>query len=362
MKDYYEILGVPKSASKEAIKQAYRKLAHTYHPDKGGDEKKFKEINEAYQVLGDEQKKARYDQFGPAFGSHGQGGFSGFQGFDFGNFDFSGFQGEQGSRNFDFNDIFSEFFGGRARTATRTKRATGQDIQVDLLITLEEAFQGVAKTVSLKKYAICDQCNGKKNDPGSSFKTCGICNGTGEIRRNVRILFGTFTQVSSCTSCNGEGNVPEKKCFGCHGSGRIHQIEDIAIHIPSGVSSGQMVKISGKGEAGDDGYGDLYAAIRIKKHAFLNREGDNIFSQVQVSISQAVLGDTIQVKTLSGEEKVSIPIGIESGEMIKLEGKGMPRLHGYGRGDQYVRIIVKTPKRLSKRAKELFEELKREGV
>lgn len=354
MKDYYATLGVPKSAGKEEIKQAYRKLAHKYHPDKGGDEQKFKEINEAYQVLGDDQKRAHYDQFGSAFGSQGSGGSSGFQGFDFNNF-------AKNAHEFDFGDIFSEFFGGGARTATKTKRA-GQDIQIDISITLEEAYQGMHTTVSLRRYTICGVCGGAKNDPGSSFKTCGVCGGKGEIRRNQHIIFGTFTQVSPCHNCNGAGRIPEKKCSKCHGIGRVQQTENIPIHIPCGIHSGEAIKITGKGEAGEGGYGNLYAYIYIKEHHDFERDGDNIFSHTQISIPQAVLGDTIVVKTLFGEQSIKIPAGIESGEMLKLQGKGMSRLHDSRYGDHYVKIIVETPKRLSKRAKELFEELRKEGL
>lgn len=355
MKNYYDILGVPKSASKEKVKQAYRKLAHQYHPDRGGDEKKFKEINEAYQVLGDEKKRAQYDQFGSAFSSQGFGGDHR----GFGGFDFSSFGGN--ARGFDFNDIFSEFFSGGARPTTKTKQS-GADIQVDISITLEEAYQGVIKTIQIKKYNICSRCGGKKNEPGSNLKACGQCGGTGEIRRDQRILFGTFTQVSECPSCAGEGKIPEKKCSQCRGLGRVQQIEEIKINIPAGIHSGEAIKISGKGEAGDGGYGNLYAYIRIKHHRDFEREGDDILSALSISMSQAVLGDSLVIKTLAGSENIRIPAGIESWEMIKLEGRGMPRLRGAGRGDHYIKIVVKTPRKLSKRAKEIFEELKREGI
>lgn len=348
MKDYYEILGVPKNTSKEEIKQAYRKLAHQYHPDKkGGDEKKFKEINEAYQVLGDERKRAQFDQFGSAFGSQGAGGFSGFQGFDFG--------------NFDFHDIFSEFFAGGTRASGRT-RARGRDIQVDFVISLEEAFGGIEKEISLKKYMQCARCGGKKNEPGSAFKKCVTCGGSGEIRIQQRIFIGSFTQVALCSACKGEGKIPEKKCEKCRGAGRVLDIESILVKIPAGIRSGEVLEFYGKGEAGDGGSGNLYVKVHVKDHPKFERKGDDIVSQIEISIAQAALGDSLRVKTLEGDMEFEIPSGVESQEMLKLQGKGMPRLGRAGRGDHYVKIIVKTPKRLTNRARKLFEELREEGL
>ncbi len=357
MKNYYEILGVPKNASKEEIKQAYRKLAHQYHPDKGGDEKKFKEINEAYQVLGDERKKAQYDQFGSSFGSQGSAGF---EGFDFRNF--SGFGREGFTQDFDLGDIFSEFFGGGARSQTQARKNVGQHIQIDIMITLEEAYRGTENTFSLKKYNMCDRCRGEKNEPGSGFKNCKNCGGTGEIRRQQRIMFGAFTHVSECPECRGAGKIPEKKCEKCHGLGRMLCVESIAIRIPAGIHSGESIRVAGKGEAGEGGYGDLYANVHVKDHKLFARDGDNIFSQIALAFSQAALGADILAKTLAGDVYIKIPSGIQSGEMIKLNGKGMPRLHGSGYGDHYVKITVTTPQKFSRKARELFAELRKEGI
>lgn len=348
MNDYYEILGVPKNASKEAIKQAYRSLAHKFHPDKqGGDEKKFKEINEAYQVLGDERKRAQFDQFGSAGGWQGAGGFSGFQGFDFG--------------NFDFHDVFSEFFGGGTRTSQRV-RARGRDIEVDFVISLEEAFSGIEKEISLKKYMQCQRCDGKKNEPGTNLKKCETCGGSGEIRSQQRTFIGFFTQISICATCRGEGKIPEKKCEKCRGAGRIQDIESTLVKIPAGIRSGEVLELYDKGEMGDGGSGNLYIKVHVKDHSKFVREEDDIISQVEISMSQAALGDSLHVKTLEGGLTVNIPSGIESAEMVKLPGKGMPRVRRAGRGDHYVKIIVKTPKRLTSRERELFLALRKEGM
>jgi molecular chaperone DnaJ len=353
MSNYYDILGVPKTATKDEIKKAYRKLAHQYHPDtKHGDEKKFKEINEAYQILGDDKKKSQYDQFGSGFSS---GGGSGFGGFDFSGFGGRGFQ----SQEFDLGDIFSEFFGRGARTSTKT-RQKGRNIQVDAVITLEEAFRGIRREFSIRKYIVCDKCGGNKNEPGTKLNTCGACGGSGEIKNTQRTPFGSFTQVMTCDTCRGEGKIPEKKCSKCGGAGRVQEIENISVEIPAGINSGEIINLEGKGEAGMGGYGNLYVRVHIKEHPYFIRDGDNIYSEAEISMPQAALGDSIIVKTLDIDASLDIPGGIESGEMLRLRGKGMPHMYGASHGDLYVKIIIKTPKRLSKRAKELLLELKRE--
>lgn len=364
MKDYYTILGVSKNASKEEIKKSFRKLAHQYHPDKkGGDEKKFKEINEAYQVLSNDSKRAQYDQFGQTFGE-GTGSGQGFSGFDFGGFDFSGFS--KGSRpggfEFDLNDIFSDFFRGtRARTSTRIK-PKGSDIEADIEISLEEAFLGIEKQISLRKYVKCAKCGGHRNEPGTNLKTCPKCNGTGEVRREQRTVFGVFAQVSDCSECSSEGKIPEVKCSGCKGFGMIYKVDVVNVRVPAGVRSGQVFEFVGAGEMGRGGAGNLYVRVLVKEHSYLERQGDDIFSDVEISVSQAVLGDTIRVGTIDGEYAAKIPSGFQSGGMIKLVNKGMPKMNKSGRGDHYLRITVKIPEKLSKRAKELFEDLRNERV
>ncbi|MBI1888744.1 MAG: molecular chaperone DnaJ [Candidatus Spechtbacteria bacterium] len=363
MKDYYQILRIPRSASKEEIKQAYRKLAHQYHPDKkGGDEQKFKEINEAYQVLGDERKKAHYDQFGSAFDSRGSDGFQGFDFRNFSGFGAGGFSASGGpAEGWDFGDIFSEFFGGGAKTSTKT-RQSGADIEIDIILSLEEAFSGIEREIALRKYIQCPRCAGKKNEPGSSFSDCARCKGTGEIRREQRTFLGSFTQVTTCAHCEGAGKIAQTKCKQCGGAGRIQETEKILIKVPRGIENGQIVELKGKGEAGEGGYGNLYIEVHVREHTQFRRKGADIYSEREISLTQAVLGDTVGVLTLSGNVEVQIPAGIKHGEMIKLEGKGMARLGTGGLGDQYVQVMIKMPKRLSRKATELFEELKREGL
>ena len=364
MKDYYEILGVPKNASKDEIKRAYRRLAHQYHPDKNeGDEKKFKEINGAYQVLGDDAKKSQYDQFGQTFDA--QGGFGGFSagggpasGWDFSNFK----RGAGGFEGVDFSDIFSDFFGGGARTSVKTKQR-GRDIHVDAAISLEEAYKGAEREISLKKYIQCGLCRGNRNEPGTQLNYCKTCGGSGELRQTHRIAFGAFTRVVDCKECVGTGKVPEKKCSKCRGNGRLQDIESISLKIPAGISTGEVISFSGKGEMGESGApGNLYVEVHIKPHDKFERREDDIYSQERISLSQAVLGGVIKIKTLGGENDVKIPDGMQSHDVIKLQGKGMPRLSRGGFGDHYLTIIVENPKKLSKRAKDLFEELKKEGI
>jgi molecular chaperone DnaJ len=358
--DYYQTLGVPKNAGKEEIKKAFRKLAHQYHPDKqGGNEQKFKEINEAYQVLSDDQKRSQYDTFGSAFDA--QGGGSGASGFDFGGFGRGGFSAQ--GVEFDLNDIFSDLFGGgRGRTATKT-RQRGQDIQVDMEISLQDAYQGFEKDISLKKYVRCHTCNGDRNEPGTQLQTCSTCQGTGEIRNQQQTILGSFMRVAECRACKGVGKIPDKKCRSCNGNGRVQDTELVRIKIPAGIASGEAISLKGKGEMGEAGEaGDLYIRVLIKSHPEFERNGDNIHSERIILFSQAILGDQIQVQTLGGTVSARIPDGIQSGELLKLPGKGMPNLAGRGQGDHYIKIIVKTPEKLSKRAKDLMEELRKEGL
>lgn len=361
MKDYYVILGVPRNAEKEDIKKAYRKLAHQFHPDKkGGDEKKFKEINEAYQVLGDDSKRSQYDKFGRTF--DGSAGKSGFEGFDFSGF--SGFGKGFNSQNFEFdlNDVFSEFFGGKSSRTRAREGRRGSDIQVDMSVNLEEAFRGIEKEISLKKYVVCEVCSGRRNEPGTVLKLCSKCNGRGEIKMEQKMLFGSFSQVIVCVECGGTGKIPEKKCSKCKGMGRVQNIEKINIRIPAGIRSGEIIQFTGKGEMGDGSAGNLYVRIRVKEHLKFERHDDDIYSNETIGVSQAALGDKIKVETLGGVHEVHIPNGFQSGGMIKLFEKGMPRMGRSGTGDHYVRINVKIPEHLSKKAKQLFEDLKKENI
>lgn len=363
-KDYYSILGVSRGASKEEIKRAYRRLAHQYHPDKnGGDDKKFKEVNEAYQVLSDDQKRQQYDQFGTAFD---QGGFSGFRGANWEDilkgFNFSA-QGGSASdwEDFDFSDIFSDVF---SRAGFTRRKAKGKDIVVDMEISLEEAFKGIKKEIKLKKLTECSYCKGTGGEPGKGRKKCLDCHGSGQIQQTKRTFFGVFSQVIACSKCDGKGEIPEKECKKCRGTGRIYDIEEIKIDLPAGVDDSQTIRMAGKGEMPKkDGVpGDLYIRIHLKKHKLFERKGDNIFYDAELKFTQAVLGDKIEIPTLEKTVKLKIPEGTESGKIFRLANKGMPRVNASGRGDQYVRIRVKVPKRLSKKEKKIIEDLKKQGI
>lgn len=359
MKDYYEILGISRNASQEEIKKAFHRLAHKYHPDKGGDPKKFKEINEAYQVLGNKEKRAQYDQFGATFdqaGFQGAGGqdssFGGF-GFDFGNFDTSVFE-----------DIFADFFGGTPFSERRRKQQKEKDIVVDLYISLEEAFQGVEKEISLQKWVTCENCKGSGAQPKTKMIKCPSCGGEGRVKEVHRTILGSFTRTSVCPQCSGKGEIPEKKCYKCKGEGRIREIEKIVVSIPQGVSSGETIKIQGKGEAGGRRLksGDLYIRIHIEEHPKFKRRGDDIYYETNVKFSEATLGTKKDIPTLAGEIELKIPAGTQNGKLLRLKGMGMPHLNNRGKGDMYVKINVKTPTRLTRKQKEIIEELKEEGL
>lgn len=354
--DYYKILGVDKSASDDEIKKAYRKLAHKYHPDKaGGDEKKFKEINEAYQVLSDKTKRAQYDQFGQTFDQRGAGG-QGFGGFDFGGF--QGFGQNQGFdfQDFGFEDIFSNIFGGGG---TRQQARRGKDIQIDLEISFEEMVKGTRKTISLYKNVVCDVCQGTGAEPGSKKETCPTCKGSGQIRKTARSIFGSFTQVSTCPTCQGSGEVYSQKCHKCKGEGKIKEEQQIEINVPAGIENGQTISIQGQGEAGGKGgrSGDLYVNIHVTAHPKFKREGNNIISNEQITFTQAALGDKIQVETIEGPVKMKIPAGTQGGTIFRIKDAGIPFLNKRGRGDQLVKISVRVPRDLSREQKKLIEDL-----
>lgn len=350
-RDYYEILGVQKSSSKDDIKKAYRKLAMQYHPDRNPGnaeaEAKFKEASEAAEVLLDDEKKARYDQFGHA-GMNGQGGFGGA----------GGFQGDFS----DFGDIFGDIFGdmlgggrGRGRGRGRSGGRPGDDLQMEMEIDFTEAAFGAEKTISLTKNIKCDTCNGTGAKAGSAPTTCDYCHGHGEVRRQQ----GFFTVASTCPKCQGSGQMIKDPCGTCSGSGKKKKKVDLQVKVPAGIDDGQRLKLSNEGDAGTNGgpNGDLYVVIRIKEHELFQRDEFDVHCTVPVSFSQAALGCELEVPTLSGKVALKIPAGTQSGVKMRLKGKGIQRLGGYGVGDQIVTVHVETPTKLSGEQKEIFKRL-----
>jgi molecular chaperone DnaJ len=352
---------VAKGASDEEIKKAYRRLAQQYHPDKaGGNAEKFKEINEAYQVLSDRQKRAQYDQFGSTFEqAQARGGFGGFNDFR----DFSGFADAfSGGGGFgDLGDIFSDLFGGRGGGRT-TRAMRGSDISVGVEISLEEAASGANKEFEIYKSIVCPKCRGRGGEEGSKMEECPVCHGTGTVTKTRRAGFFSFSQTETCSSCRGFGKKPSHPCSRCGGDGIIKDAEKITAKIPSGIEDGQIIKFSGRGEAAFLGgqAGDLYITVHIKTHPHFRRRGDDLYYDLVIHFSQAALGDRIKVPTIGKEVILKIPAGIDSGQFIRLRGRGMPRFGGRGAGDMIVRVQIKTPKKLSKKAKTLLEELKEE--
>lgn len=366
--DYYNVLGVSKSASQEEIKKAFHKLAHQHHPHKGGDEKKFKEINEAYQVLSDKEKRDQYDKFGRVF--DGQNPNSG-QGGAGNNWDFSWMwngQNQQAEQeediDFDMGDIFGDFF-GFSRTTSKKEARKGKDIEVDFEISLEDTLKEIRKRVVLSKMAVCQRCKGKGAEPGSSVKECFTCRGTGRVQQVKRTIFGQISRTAVCPECQGEGQKPEKLCNVCKGEGRIKEEEEIEINIPAGIDHNQIMKMAGKGEAGKKGgrAGDLYIRILIRKHPIYQRKGDDLYLDYPISFSQAALGDEAELLTLEKTKLIlNIPAGSYSGKVLRISGKGIPFFSGYGRGDMYVKMIVEIPHKLTRKQKELLEKLKEEGL
>lgn len=356
--NYYEILGVSKGASDDEIKKAYRKMAHKHHPDKaGGDEQKFKEINQAYQVLSDKAKRSQYDQFGQTFeGASGPaGGPTGgwdFSGFDFGNFSSGGAGG--------FEDIFSDIFGGQSRT----RRQAGSDIQVDVEISFEEMVKGATREVNLYRNVTCDNCNGAGGEPGEKEETCPTCHGSGQVKKTMRSILGSFAQVSICSNCRGKGKIFSKKCRQCAGDGRVKKQEHIKIEIPAGINNEQAISLRGRGEAGELGApnGDLYVSVHVRPHDKFTREGDNVISTEHIKFSQAVLGDKIEVATVEENIRMKIPAGTQSGEVFRVKGQGVPHLGRSGRGDHWVKIIVDVPRNISRDQRKVLEKLQDNGI
>ena len=369
--DYYGVLGVSQSATQDDIRKAYRKLAHKYHPDKGGDESKFKEVNEAYQILGNKEKREQYDKFGRVFeGQNQEGsddGFSsgfgeGFGGFSqgFGSDDF--WQGV--NSNFDIEDLLSNFFGVRTKRG-RKEVNRGRDIEVRVEVSLEEAFSGAKKEIFIAKKEVCQRCKGSGGEPGTKIKECFSCRGTGQVQQMKRTFLGVVTQYVICPECKGQGKIPEMSCNVCGGEGRLEKKEKIEIYIPVGVDSNQTIKIISKGEAGRRGAqgGDLYVKVFVKPHSLFRRKGDDIYLDLKVPFSLVVLGGKAEVPTLSGKNIVlDVPLGTESGKVFRLAKKGIPHFSGWGVGDFYVKLVVKTPEKLSKKQKELLRKMREENL
>lgn len=365
MSDYYLTLGINKTASQDEVKQAYRKLAHQYHPDKkGGNEKKFKEINEAYQVLGNKEKRAQYDQFGRVF----EGAAAGGQGNGFGGFDFGSFAGSQGNNfdfgDFDFADIFSNL-GFGARQQKRKPKNKGADLEVEIAIELKDTIKDLVKKISLNKMVQCSRCGGVGAEISSQVKECFSCKGTGWVQQMKRFGPLTLSQDVVCPECKGEGKIPEKPCNVCQGEGRIKEEEDIEVVVPAGVDTGQVLRVEGAGGAGKRGGapGDLYVRILIKPHQVFERKGDNLFATAAIPFSLAVLGGEIDLESLDGKKIfLKVPAGSESGKIFRLSAKGIPHFNGWGKGDLFVELQIITPKKISKKQKDLLEELKKEGL
>ncbi|MCX6663228.1 MAG: molecular chaperone DnaJ [Euryarchaeota archaeon] len=356
-KDYYEILGIDHSASKEEIKKAYRKLALKYHPDKNKDkgaEDKFKEISEAYAVLYDDEKRKMYDQYGHAGIDQRYTSEDIFRGADFGDI----FRG----MGFDINDIFEQFFSRQNGFARHPSAQRGSDIRYDIEIRLEDAYRGMETELEVPRTELCDTCRGNGARPGTSPKRCSTCGGTGQLQASRRTAFGVFTQISDCSKCHGQGTIIEDLCPSCRGRGTLQKTRKIELKIPKGIDNGAHLRLGGQGEhsRGATQSGDLYVVVHMKEHLVFERRGADLYRKLNISFPQATLGATLTVETLEGREKLKIPEGTESGTLFKLKGSGMPKIHGSGSGDLYVLIQVKTPKRLNKRAKLLLEELQRE--
>jgi molecular chaperone DnaJ len=353
-KDYYKILGVSKDASKEEIKKAYKKLAKKYHPDINKDNdaaEKFKEINEAASVLGNDQKRQRYDQFGTT-----ANGFNNSQGFDYS--DFSSF-----AEGFDFEDIFDSFFGGNFGFGRRQSRQrSGSDLRYDIEIELEDAAFGTKKSIIVPKLDTCPECDGKGAKSNEDIETCPDCHGSGYVKKQTRTPFGIFATTTECRKCSGSGKFIKNPCRKCSGSGRVEVEKKITVEIPAGISDNNRIRLTGEGEAGFKGApnGDLYVVVHINSHKIFEREGDDIHLEMPISFSIAALGGEIDVPLLKGKTKLKIPPGTQTDTIFRLKDKGIPHLHGSGKGSEMVKVIIQTPRRLSKKQKELLEEFRKE--
>lgn len=350
-RDYYDILGVSKSASADEIKRAYRKLAMEHHPDKhGGDDAKFKEIGEAYEVLKDDKKRSAYDQFGHAgaqghgpFGGGGAGGYAG------------GFGGNaQGFEGFDFSDILNQFMGGSGQRGP----ARGRDLEVVVTVDFLDAVFGTEQNISLTLDDTCSHCKGDGAEPGTKLKTCDTCKGRGQVTRVQQTILGAIQQTSTCPTCHGSGKIPEKACTVCHGSGVQRRTRNLKVRIPAGVDNGATMRLSGEGSAprGGGHKGDLYVQIRVRPDRRFHREGQDIQSDVVIPMVAAALGTEAPIQTVDGEVTLKIPAGTQSGKVFKLSGRGVPSINGRGRGDHLVTVTVETPTKLSTKQRQLLEQ------
>jgi molecular chaperone DnaJ len=364
-RDYYEVLGVGRDATPEDVKKAYRKLAMQYHPDRNkGDaaaEEQFKEVGEAYAVLSDTDKRARYDRFGHAAGAAGAGAGAGQQG-SYGGFEFDL---SDALRQFMEGGMFGggaggSFFGGRERGPGGGTRVRGNDMQVKLTLTLEEIASGVEKKLKVKRFASCKECGGSGAKKGTQRKTCSMCHGTGQVRQVSNTFLGQFVNIQACPQCHGEGKIVTDACPECRGEGRLREETVVSVKIPAGVAAGQYLTLRGEGNAGPHGgpAGDLVVVIDETPHDYFLRDGDNIIYSLRLTIPQLALGDEVDVPTLSGRARLKVDPGTEPGRILRMRGKGLPSLNGYRTGDELVEIQLQVPKRLNAREKELLNELR----
>ena len=368
-KDYYKILGVSRDASDEEIKKAYWRLAHKYHPDKpGGDEKKFKEINEAYQVLSDKEKRAQYDRFGQVFSESGFAQNYAYSNQGFPGWDWNFSTGNTAWEDIGLGDIFEtifEQFGGVGNWG-RNRRQTykrGSDIEFVQELTLEEAFRGVKRKINYTTAVECNQCKGLGYYKEKGFSLCHTCKGKGEIKEQRHTFFGQFTQIKTCPTCYGRGEVPNESCKLCGGKGRVTGVREVEVEIAPGVEDGQIIKIAGKGEAGEHGAqaGDFYIVVKIKPHPVFKRQGADLYTVKEIKITDALLRKELVCRDISGEEfKIKIPSNYSLGKGLRIPGRGMPRFGSSGRGDLYIQFDIKIPSELSTKAKKLIEELDKE--
>ncbi|MEK7079852.1 MAG: molecular chaperone DnaJ [Patescibacteria group bacterium] len=354
-KNYYEVLGVDKKATSDDIKKAFRKLAQKHHPDKGGDESKFKEITEAYSILSDDKRRREYDSYGQTFPGGNQNAGAG-------GFDFSGFQ--NGNIEFDLSDLFEGFgdiFGaGNARGGGRNKR--GRDISIDIEVTFKESIQGVTRKVLITKVGTCDICSGSGAKPGTEMKTCETCNGAGRIHETRNSPFGTFASVRNCPTCEGSGKIPKEKCATCQGRGVKKQEEEIKVVIPAGLDSGEMIRMPGLGEAVKGGTsGDLYVKVHVKPHPVFAKHGLNLVMDMPLKLTDALLGTQVTVETVDGKKlEVKVPPMDKTEETLRLKGRGVHIESA--QGDLLIRLSVSMPKKLSTKTKKAIEDLKSEGL